>query len=191
MLDPKTDIGLRNQILTYHLSEVLTDVERAKVLGLPEGCRIRERAKILCPEKLKLGKNVWIGEGAVLDAQGGLTIGDNTQIGLNVLVWSHTSHKQAIEGKTGSLMKEGIRYQETKIGDNCFVGGPSVIGPGVTIGNGVIIAPLTFVDRDISDGEVVSAPRELKKLAQKVERMEELLNQLRNQFAALEGRSGP
>jgi acetyltransferase-like isoleucine patch superfamily enzyme len=191
MLDPKTDIGLRNQILTYHLSEVLTDVERARVLGLPEGCRIRERAKILCPEKLKLGKNVWIGEGAVLDAQGGLTIGDNTQIGLNVLVWSHTSHKQAIEGKTGSPTKEGIRYQETKIGDNCFVGGPSVIGPGVTIGNGVIIAPLTFVDRDISDGEVVSAPRELKKLAQKVERMEELLNQLRNQFAALEGRSGP
>ncbi|HEX4070613.1 MAG TPA: acyltransferase [Planctomycetaceae bacterium] len=191
MLDPKTDVGLRNQILTYHLSDVLTDVERARLLGLPEGCRIRERAKILCPEKLNLGKNVWIGEGAVLDAQGGLTIGDNTQIGLNVMVWSHTSHQQALMGKTGSPTKEGIKYQETRIGSNCFVAGPSVIAPGVTIGDGVIIAPLTFVDRDLADGEILSGPRELKKLVQKVERLEELVNQLRTQFAsAFEGRLG-
>ena len=49
MLDPGTDSALRDQILTYFVSEVLTDSERAKLLGLPEGCRIRERAKILAP----------------------------------------------------------------------------------------------------------------------------------------------
>jgi acetyltransferase-like isoleucine patch superfamily enzyme len=191
MLDPETDIALRHQILTYHLADLLTDVERGRLLGLPDGCRIRERAKILCPEKLKMGRNVWIGEGAVLDAQGGLTIGDNTQIGLNVMVWSHTSHKQALEGKTGSPTKEGINYKETRIGNNCFIAGPSVIGPGVTIGDRVIIAPLTFVDRDVPDGEVVSGPRELKKLVQKVEQMEKLLNQLNNQLSdAYKGRLG-
>ena len=183
MLDPNTDIRLRHQILTYHMSEVLTDVERANLLGLPEGCRIRERAKILCPEKLKIGKNVWIGEGAVLDAQGGLTIGDNTQIGLNVMIWSHTSHRQATEGKTGSPTKEGIKYRETKIGSNCFIAGPSVIGPGVSIGDRVIVSPLTFVDHDIPAGELVSGPRELKNLVQKVECLEEMLNQFRNQLA--------
>ena len=183
MLDPKTDIALRNQILTYHISDVLTDVERGKLFGLPEGCRIRERAKILCLEKLQLGTNVWIGEGAVLDAQGGLTIGDNTQIGLNVMVWSHTSHKQALEGKTGSQTKEGIAYKETRIGCNCFIAGPSVIGPGVTIGDGVIISPLTFVDRDVPDGEVVSGPRELKKLAQRVEHLTRSLDELKKQLA--------
>jgi acetyltransferase-like isoleucine patch superfamily enzyme len=144
-------------------------------LGLPECCRIRERAKILSLEKLRLGTNVWIGEGAVLDAQGGLQIGDNTQIGLNVMIWSHTSHKQAIMGKTGSPSKEGIRYLETKIGSNCFIAGPSVIAPGVTIGNGVIVAPLTFVERDVPDNGVISAPRELRKLQQRVERLEALL----------------
>lgn len=195
MLDPTTDMALRRQILTYHLSDVLTDVERGRLLGLPEGCRIRERAKILCPEKLKMGKNIWIGEGAILDAQGGLTIGDNTQIGLNVMVWSHTSHTQALEGKTGSPTKEGINYKETRIGSNCFIAGPSVIGPGVTIGDRVIISPLTFVDRDVADGEVVSGPRELKKLGQKVERMEKLLHQLQSQLAdaqkvALETKNG-
>lgn len=185
MLDINTDIALRNQILTYHLSEVLTDVERARLLGLPNGCRIRERAKILCIENLTLGENVWIGEGAVLDAQGGLDIGSNCQIGLNVLVWSHSSHKQAIEGKTGSPSKEGIRYARTRIGRNCFIAGPSVIAPGVTIGDGVIISPFTFVDRNVRDGEVVSSPRELKKLSTKVERLEEIVMRLRTEIEAL------
>jgi UDP-3-O-[3-hydroxymyristoyl] glucosamine N-acyltransferase len=66
----------------------------------------------------------------------------------------------------------------TKIGSNCFIAGPSVIGPGVTIGDGVIVGPLTFVDRDVSSGDVRSTPRELKKLVQKVERLEELLHAL-------------
>lgn len=178
LFDSNTDPTLRQQILTYHLSDLLTDVERARLLGLPEGCRMRERAKILFPEKLTLGKNVWIGEGAVLDAQGGLSIGDFTQIGLGVMVWSHTSHVQAIGGLTGSPTKEGIQYKATKIGNNCFIAGPSVIAPGVTIGDRVIVSPLTFVDRDLADDEIVSSQRELRKLGQKVDRLEALIAQL-------------
>jgi hypothetical protein len=37
MFDPGTDIGLRHQILTYYVGDLLTDVERARLLGLPEG----------------------------------------------------------------------------------------------------------------------------------------------------------
>ena len=48
----------------------MTDVERAKFLGLPKGCRIRENAKIISQENLKIGNNVWIGESAILDASG-------------------------------------------------------------------------------------------------------------------------
>ena len=83
---------LREQILTYHISSVMTDDERAQLLGLPEGCRIRENAKIISPENFKCGKYVWIGEGAILDASGGLEIGDHTSIGLYVLVWTHSSY---------------------------------------------------------------------------------------------------
>jgi acetyltransferase-like isoleucine patch superfamily enzyme len=182
MLDPKTPPALRQQILTYHLAELMTDLERAKLLGLPEMCRIRERAKILCQEKLKMGRNVWVGEGAILDAQGGLTIGDNTQIGLNVMIWTHSSHKQAVAGKTSSPTKEGIQYAETKIGSNCFIAGPSVIGMGVTIGDGVIIGPLTFVDKNVADGEVVSTPRDFKKLVKKVEQLEQAVVKLQNEL---------
>jgi acetyltransferase-like isoleucine patch superfamily enzyme len=176
-LDEDTDFKLRNQILLYHMSDVLTDRERAKLLGLPEGCRIRERAKILAPEKLLCGRFVWIGEGAVLDAQGGLTIGDYTQIGLNTMIWSHTTHRQAVSGETG-ISKKNITYKPTTIGSNCFIAGPSVIAPGVTVGDRVIITPLTFVDRDIPDNTVFSATKEMRNLQARVQKLEEIIAKL-------------
>jgi acetyltransferase-like isoleucine patch superfamily enzyme len=171
LFDENTDSSLRHQILTYHLGELLTDRERARLLGLPEGCRIRERAKILCPEKLVCGKNVWIGEGAVLDAQGGLTIGDYTQIGLNVMVWTHSSHQQALLSQT-CTSKEGIVYLPTTIGSNCFIAGPSVIAAGVTIGDRAVIAPLSFVDKNVADDGIVSPHREVRLLQRKAHALE-------------------
>lgn len=165
--DRDTPPGLRDQILFYHISDVLSDSERARLLGLPEGCRIRERAKILEPQNLTLGKYVWIGEGAVLDAQGGLTIGDFTQIGLSVMVWSHSTHLQAVKGETG-VSREHIEYKPTRIGNNCFIAGPSVIGPGVTIGDRVIISPLTFVNRDVPDDTIVSTGRQMRDMERRV-----------------------
>ena len=61
-----TPFEIRQQILDYHATECMSDVERARYFGLPEGCRMRERAKIISPKKLKIGINCWIGEGAVL-----------------------------------------------------------------------------------------------------------------------------
>lgn len=184
-----TDPRLRDQILTHLVGEVLTDRERANLLGLPNGCRIRERAKIFAPEKLTLGTNIWIGEGAMIDAQGGLTIGDNTQIGLYVMIWTHTSHMQALSGKTGSAAKEGIQYSETKIGKDCFIAGPSVIGAGVTIGDGVIISPFSMIDHDISDGEIVSphlaSKREFKKLEKEIRDLHALLHDMKRLVAEL------
>lgn len=176
-LDETTDPKLRTQILRDIMCNVLTDRERAKAYGLPEGCRIRERAKILAPENFKCGKFVWIGEGAVLDAQGGLSVGDYTQIGLNAMVWTHTSHAQALKSET-CTSKKGITYKATKIGNNCFIAGPSVIGPGVTIGDRVIVSPMSFVDRDLPDGSVFSPKREMRDLQSRLEQTEELLKKI-------------
>ena len=194
--DETTPQDLRDQILAYHMTELLTDGERARFLGLPEGCRIRERAKILAREKLVIGRNVWIGEGAVLDAQGGLTIGDYTQIGLNFLIWSHTSHIEARFGGRKSEMvsntasgRKGIQYQSTKIGSHVFIAGPSVIAPGVTFGYRVIISPLSFVDRDLPDNAVFSPTRDLSILQAKVRKLEDALEILLEQGGLREPRS--
>ena len=103
---------LRRQILTYFVSSVMTDEERAAVLGLPEGCRIREGAKILSPEELRCGRFVWIGESAIVDASGGLTIGDHTTVGSHVLVWTHTSYRANLASTTASPVpssRDGLR----------------------------------------------------------------------------------
>lgn len=158
---------IRTEILKYRSTQLMNDRERAKFLGLHETTRIRENAKILCPEKLNCGHHVWIGEGAILDAQGGLTIGDFCQIGLYVMLWSHSTHKQALASETG-ISKANIQYKSTKIGNNCFIAGHSVISAGVTIGNNVIIAPMSFVDRDLPDNSIYSNNKKIRLLEQEI-----------------------
>ena len=96
------------------------------------------------------------------------------------MVWSHTSHKQTIAGLTGSKIKEGIEYKRTRIGKNVFIAGPSVIAYGVTIGDGVIISPLTFVTRDIPAGTVVNEHREVHLLERRITKLEKKIADMNN-----------
>ncbi|MBT9159430.1 acyltransferase [Serpentinimonas barnesii] len=155
LCDTERNTRLRSAIVERLVSQVMTDDERANFLGLPEGCRIRESAKVIARDKLVCGKYVWIGEGAVLDASGGLEIGDHTSIGLGVMVWSHSSHlaNLAMKNKSGSPL---IQRKPTHIGRGCFIGGPAVIYSGVTIGDRCLIQPMSVVTTDIPSYSVVS-----------------------------------
>lgn len=146
--------ALRPEIIKRVVGEFLTDDERAEYLGLPKGCRIREGAKIISPDNLVIGEYCWIGENAVLDASGGLEIGAHTSIGLSVFVWSHSSHltNLSMNNSAGSSL---IQRKKTKIGRGCFIAGPSVILPGVTIGDNVLIRPFSTVEHDIKSHSLV------------------------------------
>ena len=146
--------AIRHSIFKKLLSSFLTDDERAKYYGFPEGCRLREGAKILSPENLKIGEYCWIGENSILDASGGLTIGSHTSIGLSVFVWSHSSHITSLE-ENNIIGSNSIKRSKTKIGSGCFIAGPCVITPGVTIGNKVFIKPFSTITKDIPDRSIV------------------------------------
>lgn len=139
----------RREILTYFVSSVMTDDERARLLGLPEGCRMRERAKILSPENFRCGSFVWIGEGTILDASGGLVVGDHTTLGSHVFVWTHTSYRAnlAFDNRPKS---PHIERSPTIIGNGCYIGGPSVIYPGVTLGDRTVVLPMSVVTKDVA-----------------------------------------
>lgn len=154
LADTERTRRLRPQILKRILSLVMTDDERATELGLPQGCRVRESAKIISPENLRCGTDVWIGENAIVDASGGLDIGSNTTIGTGVFVWSHTSVLSSLMGDNRSGNK-WIRRAPTTIGKNSFIGGPSVINPGVVIGDGCLILPMSVVTNDVPDRTMV------------------------------------
>lgn len=154
-LDDERSNQLRPGILTNLVGGLLNDVERASLLGLPPSTRIRERAKIISPEKLTIGDYCWIGENAVLDASGGLTIGEHTSIGLNCLVFTHSSWlaNMKLENHSGSDL---IERKAVHIGKGCFIGGNSVILPGVTIGDRVVVSPLSVVTKDVPSYSLVS-----------------------------------
>lgn len=154
-LDDERSNRLRPQILSEVVGQYLNDVERARFLGLPETTRIRERCKIVSPENLELGEYCWIGENTVLDASGGLSIGAHTSIGLNCLVFTHSSWlaNMMLENHSGSDL---IERKPVRIGKGCFIGGNSVILPGVTIGDCVTVSPLSVVTKDVPDYCLVS-----------------------------------
>ncbi|WP_275291146.1 acyltransferase [Amycolatopsis sp. La24] len=146
---------LRPMILNDLVSQYMNDAERARFYGLPESCRVRERVKIISPENLTIGEHCWIGEGAALDASGGLEIGEHTSIGLNTLVFTHSSWlaNMALENHSGSDL---IERKPVKIGKGCFIGGLVVIMPGVTIGDFATVQPNSVVAKDVPARSLVA-----------------------------------
>nr|WP_285713700.1 DapH/DapD/GlmU-related protein [Erythrobacter sp. COR-2] len=47
-------------------------------------------------------------------------------------------------------------YLHTRIGRNCFIGGGSIILPGVTIGDGSVVGAGSVVTKDVPPGSVVA-----------------------------------
>ncbi|KKS00021.1 MAG: O-acetyltransferase [Candidatus Magasanikbacteria bacterium GW2011_GWC2_41_17] len=85
--------------------------------------------------KLKLGKNTDIGAFTYINAQNGVIIEDEVQIGSHCSVYSVST----IDDKNGSVILK----------KNCRIGTHSVIMPGVTVGENSIIGAFSFVNKDI------------------------------------------
>lgn len=153
--DDERSNRLRPQILTDLVGQYMNDAERARLFGLPESTRVRERVKIISPENLTMGEHCWIGEGAALDASGGLEIGEHTSIGLNTLVFTHSSWlaNMALQNHSGSDL---IERKPVKIGKGCFIGGLVVIMAGVTIGDFATVQPNSVVAKDVPPRTLVA-----------------------------------
>lgn len=97
---------------------------------------------------ITIGKNVFINSGCHFQDQGGITIGDNTLIGHNVVL-ATLNHEFAPEER-GTMHPAPII-----IGRDVWVGSSTTIVPGVTIGDGAIIAAGSVVTRDVPERMIV------------------------------------
>ena len=102
------------------------------------------------------GYNIHVGENfysnhnlMILDCNT-IKIGDNVMIGPNVKIFS-AGHPVDAEVRTS-----GLEFaQAISIGDNVWIGGGSIINPGVNIGNNVVVASGSVVTKDVADNVIV------------------------------------
>lgn len=102
------------------------------------------RAILLSWGGVNVGKNVFIGEGIIIDTirPDLITIGDNTLITARCVILTHFY-------KDG-----GFYYGPVKIGKGCFIGINSIISNSVIIGDGAVVGAGSIVTKDIPSGEV-------------------------------------
>lgn len=123
-----------------------------------EHTRISTHTRIEHPPGLDIGDHVFVGHFNMLDASGGLTIGEGCQITNYVTILSHSSHRAIrLMGRAYYNHSDPTGYvrQETKVGPYTFVGPHSVITPGSRIGRGVLVQAYSYVAGDVPDFAIV------------------------------------
>lgn len=95
---------------------------------------------------IEVGKNFFANYNCTIIDVAKVTIGDNCQMAPNVAIYTagHPVHPDS----RNSLYEYGV---EVTIGDNVWIGGNSVILPGVHIGSNTVIGAGSVVTKDIPD----------------------------------------
>lgn len=99
--------------------------------------------------KLVIGDNVGISEFCYFAVRGDISIGDNVIFGPGVKIFSE-NHSFKLFEKVFRLQEE-IR-NKVIIGNNVWIGSNSIILPGVTIEDNVVIAAGSVVNKNINNG---------------------------------------
>jgi acetyltransferase-like isoleucine patch superfamily enzyme len=97
-------------------------------------------------------KNVSIGQNFHVTSAGDLVIGANTTISGNVFI-TNIDHDYKQIGK--HILDQQMIVNETKIGENCFIGFGAAIQAGTTLGKQCIVGASAVVKGDFPDYSVI------------------------------------
>lgn len=99
---------------------------------------------------IHIGENFYANFDCVLLDVCEIRIGDNCFIAPGVHIYTATHPLNTTERISGAEYGKPVM-----IGDNVWIGGRSVINPGVTIGNNVVVASGSVVTKDVPNNVVV------------------------------------
>ena len=97
---------------------------------------------------ITLGKRIFINAGCKIQDQGGVSIGDDTLIGHNVVI--ATLNHDLAPGRRADMHPAPV-----VIGRNVWIGSNATILPGVSVGDDAVVAAASVVTRDVPAGAVV------------------------------------
>lgn len=120
--------------------------------------RISSATRIECPERLEVADHVYIGPFNLIDASGGLTLGEGVQVTTHCALLTHSSHhaiRLAGRAYWGAADPAGFERAATRIGAFTFIGAHSVVAPGSRIGRGVLVRAFSYVSGEVPDFAIV------------------------------------
>ncbi len=127
----------------YHTSQEIRQIF-SQIIGKPvdEAFGMFPPFYTDCGKNITIGKRVFINMGCKFQDQGGITIGDDTLIGHNVVL--ATLNHDFDPAKRADIMPKPIR-----IGTQVWIGSNATVLPGVSIGDGAIIAAGAVVTKNV------------------------------------------
>jgi acetyltransferase-like isoleucine patch superfamily enzyme len=121
--------------------------------------RISSSTRIESPATLRLADHVYVGPYNLLDASGGLEIGEGCQITTHCVLLTHSSHQALrLAGRAyfGLAEPPGYVRAATALGAYVFVGPHSVVAPGSRIGKGALVRAFSYVDGEVPAFAIVA-----------------------------------
>jgi acetyltransferase-like isoleucine patch superfamily enzyme len=103
--------------------------------------------------RMEVGDGTWIGQGALLHAAGGITIGRTVGIGPHAILITST---HAELPRPAPIMDGPIQLAPIVLGDGCDIGVGAIVLPGVTVGEGAQVGAGAVVTRDVPPFAVVA-----------------------------------
>ena len=169
--DTLAELMKQNKMLLHQFNNVVEpwDFDKLNQVAHKIFGSLGENAWINPPFYCDYGKNIFAGDGlnvnyncVILDV-GRVDIGNNVFLAPNVSIYTagHPVHPAA----RGTMYEYGI---PVKIGNDVWIGGNSVVVPGVTIGDGTVIGAGSVVTKDIPSGVIAAGNpcRVIRKIAQ-------------------------
>lgn len=103
---------------------------------------------IMAETDMKIGHNCWFGQNTILDAAGGLEIGNGVRVGMYSQIWTHVASGEQIEGC--------ILYSKRKtiIEDDVWLVGSCIVGSGLHLGKRSIALINSVLTKDTEAGRV-------------------------------------
>lgn len=102
-----------------------------------------------CGKNITVGNNVFLNSGCKFQDQGGIRIGDGALIGHNVVL--ATLNHCMYPADRSSMLPAPIH-----IGKRVWIGSNATVLPGVSIGDGAVIAAGAVVTKDVPENTVVA-----------------------------------
>ena len=123
--------------------------------------RISDTVYMTHKERISIADNVFVWHYTILDGTGGLEIGEGTQVGAWVGIFTHSSHISIrLYGnhyqEVPETQKKGYKISPVRLGKYVFVGAGAKVLPGAEVGDGALISSGAYVSGKVEDFQIVS-----------------------------------